>query len=367
MTDPAPGTTISSTSCATKTVQLYDPITGAIVPGNKYATTPTWNAQALALQKYLPAINPAVDPNGCGTVTYAIPSQVYDKQLVTRMDYTINKKNHLYGRYLLDGYQAPSFFSPTNILLATPAPGNYERVQTATIGEDFTINSRTVNSAHATVTRRVDVRSSAPGINACTLGINQYCAVPTGFQSTITSKFSTYCGTCAPGHYNDNSLSFDDDVTMLVGKHQLVFGGEYVRNQLNIVGAYQSNGNFTFSGIWSGSAAGNGSGGDADLDLLEGAMSSYSQSKQQSLCPRHLPCQQKGHTGCGHPLGTNLYAGGLFQPWQHLQLQCVPCGYDQLGISHCTGGFVFLRRPRCQPPIHPELTLAVLPELRPIC
>jgi hypothetical protein len=281
VTDPPPGTTITGTSCATKTVQLYDPITGAAVPGNKYATTPTWNAAALALQKYLPAINPAVDPNNCGTVTYAIPSQLYDKQLVTRMDFTINPKNHLYGRYLLDGYQAPSFFSPTNILLATPAPGNYERVQTATIGEDWTLNQHTVNSAHVTVTRRVDIRSSAPGINACTLGINQYCAVPTGFQSTVTSKFSTYCGTCAPGHYNDNSLSFDDDVTMLVGKHQLVFGGEYVRNQLNIVGAYQSNGNFTFSGIWSGSAAGNGSGGDADLDLLEGAMSSYAQSKQQ--------------------------------------------------------------------------------------
>jgi hypothetical protein len=281
VTDPAPGTVITGTSCATKTVQLYDPITGAAVPGNKYATTPTWNAAALALQKYLPAINPAVDPNNCGTVTYAIPSETFDKQLVTRMDFTVNPKNHLYGRYLLDGYQAPSFFSPTNILLATPAPGNYERVQTATVGEDWTLSQHTVNSAHATVTRRVDVRSSAPGINACTLGINQYCAVPTGFQSTVTSKFSTYCGTCAPGHYNDNSLSFDDDVTMLVGKHQLVFGGEYVRNQLNIVGAYQSNGNFTFSGIWSGSAAGNGSGGDADLDLLEGAMSAYSQSKQQ--------------------------------------------------------------------------------------
>jgi hypothetical protein len=282
VTDPPPGTVINTaTSCQTKTVQLYDPLTGALVPGNKYATTPKWNAQALALQKYLPVIAANNDPNNCGVVSYAIPSQIFDKQLITRADYTINGKNHLYGRYLLDGYQAPSFFSPTNILLATPAPGNYERVQTATIGEDWTINSATVNSAHVTVTRRVDVRSSAPGINACTLGINQYCAVPTGFQSVITGKFSTYCGTCAPGHYNDNSLAFSDDVTMIRGKHQIVFGGEYVRNQLNIVGAYQSNGVFNFTGIYSGSAAGNASAGDADLDFLEGAMSSYSQSKQQ--------------------------------------------------------------------------------------
>jgi len=282
VTDPAPGTTINTaTSCATKTAQLYDPLTGALIPGNKYATTPTWNASALALQKYLPAISANNDPNNCGIVSYAIPSQTFDKQLITRADYAINARHHLYGRYLLDGYQAPSFFSKTNILLATPAPGNYERVQTATIGEDWTISSSTVNSAHVTVTRRVDLRASAPGINACTLGINQYCAVATGFQSTITGKFSTYCGTCAPGHYNDNSLSFSDDVTMIRGKHQIVFGGEYVRNQLNIVGAYQSNGVFTFSGIYSGTATGTGAAGDADLDLLEGAMSSYSQSKQQ--------------------------------------------------------------------------------------
>ncbi len=264
-----------------KFLQLYDPLTGALIPGDKYAVTPTWNAQALALQKYLPAIVPSVDPNNCGNVNVIVPSKIFDKQLVTRVDYTINQKNHLYGRYLLDGYQAPSFFSATDILLATPAPGNYERVQTGTIGEDYAISSSTVNSAHVTVTRRVDVRSSAPGINACTIGVNIFCAVPTGLQTTITGKFSTYCGTCAPGHYNDNSLSFADDVTMVRGKHQLVFGGEYVRNQLNIVGAYESNGTFTFSGIYSGSATGTASAGDGDLDFLEGAMSAFQQSKQQ--------------------------------------------------------------------------------------
>ncbi len=265
-----------------KTLALFDPITGAKLVGNKYASTPVWNAQALALQKYLPAIDPGNDPNGCGIVSYAIPSQKFDKQFITRMDYKIGSKHNLYGRYLLDGYQAPSFFSKTNILLATPAPGNYQRVQTATIGENWTINSKTVNSAHVTVTRRYNLRSSAPGINACTLGVQIYCAVDTGFQSTVTGKFSTYCGTCAPGHYNDNSLSFLDDVTMIRGKHNIVFGGEIVRNQLNIVGAFQSNGNFSFSGTYSGNGPAGGSlAGDANLDLLAGVQNSFSQSKQQ--------------------------------------------------------------------------------------
>ncbi len=298
VTDPAASTAgvavgskdTTAGACNTTYTQLYDPITGGLLVGNKYGPgsvplstlTANENPAVLKLLAYLPTINPAVDTNNCGLVQYAIPSQIFDKEFVTREDYAISAKNHLYGRYFLDGYQAPSFFSTTNILLATPAPGNYERVQSGTIGEDYTISSRMVNSAHITVLRRVDLRQSAPGINACSLGINIFCAVSTGFQTSVTGKFNTYCGTCAPGHYNDNSLSIADDVTLVVGKHQIVFGGEYVRNQLNIVGAYESNGNWTVSGTYSGNGPAGGSlVGDADLDLLEGATSAFQQSKQQ--------------------------------------------------------------------------------------
>jgi hypothetical protein len=280
VTDPAPGTTITGTSCATKTIQLLDPITGAVIPGNKYATTPTWSSQALKLQKYLPA---TTDP--CGLVSYSIPSQVNDKQFITRVDYTINAKHSLYGRYFLDGYQAPAFFSPTNILITTSA-GNVQRMQSFTLGENWTLSSTMVNSFHATVLRRLNQRGPAPGINACTIGITLYCALPTGLQITVGSNgthgFAAYCGTCAPGHFNDNTFAFSDDITMVKGKHQLIFGGEYARNQLNIVGAYQSNGNFTFNGQYSGSGAGGGTTiGDANLDFLTGAMSGFQQSKQQ--------------------------------------------------------------------------------------
>ncbi len=69
---------------------------------------------------------------------------------------------------------------------------------------------------------------------------------------------------------------------MIRGKHNINFGGEWVQNQLNIVGAYQSNGVFTFSGVYSFNGPGGGTtAGDANLDFLEGAMSGFSQSKQQ--------------------------------------------------------------------------------------
>ena len=269
-----------------KFVQLKDPLTGTTVPGDIYATTPAWNAQALALEKYLPAINPAYDTGNCGDVSYSIPSQVSDNQFVTRVDYAINQKNNLYGRYLLDGYQAPAFFSPTNILITTQS-GNIERTQSFTLGEAYTISSNLVNSAHATVLRRVNNRGyNAADINAATLGVNMYQAIPNGLQIT-EGKFTIGGGTNSLSHFNDNTLALDDDVTWVHGKHQIIFGGEWVQNELNIGNGYESNGTFTFNGEYSGSGPAGGTViGDQNLDFLEGTLSAFQQSKQEQNAMR---------------------------------------------------------------------------------
>jgi hypothetical protein len=262
-----------------KAVQLLNPLTGAVLSNNQINPS-IFTASALALQKYLPA---TTDP--CGLVTYAIPSETAENQFVGRVDWTINAKNSFYGRYLLDGYQAPAFYSPTNLLITTQA-GNTERVQGLTLGETYVITSNMVNSFHATATRRVNVRGPAgTGISPATIGLNMYTAVPIGLEITLTNKWSSYCGTCAPAHFNDNIFSFADDVNWVRGRHQIGFGGEYVRTQLNISNVYESNGNFTFTGIYSqkgpnGSSTG-GTGADANLDFLTGALNTFQQSKSQ--------------------------------------------------------------------------------------
>jgi hypothetical protein len=265
-----------------KFLQLVDPLTGAKLDNDKYPSPPAYNQQSLNLMKYLPAINPAVDTQNCGLVSYAIPSQISDNQFVTRVDYTINPNNNLYGRYFIDGYQAPAFFSPTNILITTQS-GNLQRVQSFTLGWAYTISPRMVNTAHATLLRRRNNRGYAGNdINAATLGVNLYQAVPNGLQLAATNKFTIGGGTNSVSHFNDNSLALADDITMLRGKHQFVFGGEYVWNQLNISNAFQSNGNFTFGGIYSANGPNGGTAvGDANLDFLMGAMSAFQQSKMQ--------------------------------------------------------------------------------------
>jgi hypothetical protein len=277
---PGPGNTTPCTS-SKKPIQLVDPLTGATLVGNMYSSAPTFNPQALKLYSYLPRPNPGFDVNNCGNVTYAIPSRVSDNEFVTRVDYTISPKNNLYGRYFIDGYQAPAFFSPTNILITTQS-GNTERTQSFTLGEVWTLSPNSVNQAHGTILRRSNVRGyAASDINASTLGIQLYQAIPNGLQIS-EGKFTIGGGTNSLSHFNDNALAIDDDFTLVRGKHQIVLGGEWVQNELNIVNGYESNGIFTFNGEYSGSGPNGGSTiGDQNLDFLQGTLSAFQQSKQQ--------------------------------------------------------------------------------------
>jgi hypothetical protein len=301
-----------------KMVQLVDPLTGVKLAGDKYATPPVFNAQALALMKYLPAINPAVDTQGCGLVSYSIPYQLTDNEFVTRVDWFFNPKHNLYGRYFVDGYQFPAYFSPANILITTQS-GNIQRVQTFTIGDAYSFSPNLVNSAHGTVLRRVNNRGYAPSdINAATLGVNLYQAVPNGLQIT-EGKFTIGGGTNSVSHFNDNTLALGDDLTWVRGRHQMVFGGEWVQNQLNIGNAYESNGIFTFNGEYSGSGPAGGTViGDQNLDFLQGTLSAFQQSKQQQNALRgpipSLYAQDTYHATKRLTLVAGLRWGPNFMP-----------------------------------------------------
>jgi Carboxypeptidase regulatory-like domain len=293
ITDPPPGA--GADSCGSPQ-QLYDPLTGAAIPGNVYPTAPSYNAQALALNKYLPssATSPdvsAYDPN-CGTVKFSIPTEFYDNQFVTRVDWTITPKNNFYARYFIDGYQAPSFFSKENVLITFQAPGNYERVQTATAALATTFAPSLINNFHASATKRIDNRASAPGINGDSLGITMYNQVPSNLQVAVSTTgknhgWNAYCGTCSPGFFNVSNESISDDLTWLHGAHQWVVGGEFVRVQFNEVAAYEADGLFDFNGEFSGGGpAGGNVFGDANLDFLWGAMNEFQQSKEDQLAMR---------------------------------------------------------------------------------
>ena len=309
--------------------QLLNPITGAVLP-NDVINPSYFNASAKAILQYLPPAE-----NACGIVHYTIPTFQTENQFITRIDSTLTPKHSLYGRYFLDGYVTPALYSPTDILI-TANPGNTERAQTLTIGETWTASSRLVNSIHVTGTRRTNTRGPAgEGVNAASFGINVYQPLSIGFREQ-GAGFNAYCSTCATGVFNVNSYSVIDEVNLVLGKHQIVFGGEYIRAQLNVNNSFSENGIFNFSNVFSqyGPAQAiknvsgttiNGTpatqGGQSLLDFLTGSMTSYAQSKPQQNAMRapipSLYVQDTYHVSPRVVMTAGVRWSGEFTPYDY--------------------------------------------------
>ena len=247
---------------------VKDPTTGLPLPNNKINPA-RFDPAALALAKYLPQTS---DP--CGKVAYGIPIQSNESQYVGRVDWNINTKHVLYGRYLLDGYTLAAFFDPHDILV-TSVSGNVERAQTFVLGDTYTLNPSTVNSFHFTLGRRRDDRGpNTSGVNAAALGVkNIYQGTNDFLQVAVNNGgFAVGCGTCALGSFNITSFQEADDVDILRGKHQIAFGVDVIKTQDNQNNHYQDDGVYNFDGRYSN---------DPLLDFLTGNMNSFSQSFPQ--------------------------------------------------------------------------------------
>ena len=314
----------SNSLCVKTPQQLLNPITGAVLP-NDVINPSFFDKSAMNMLKYLP---PPADV--CGNVSFTIPVFQTENQYITREDWTINQKHSLYGRYFRDDYVTPALWSPTNILL-TANPGNTEVAQTLTLGETWAINSTFVNTFHVTGTRRTNARGpAAQGINAASLGSTVYQPYAIGLREQ-GAGFTTYCSTCALGTFNVNSWSIIDDVNKVIGKHQIIFGGEYIRAQLNVNNSFSSNGIFNFSNSFSlkGPAQnltytppiGFVAQGFSLLDYMTGSMTSYAQSKPQQNAMRapipSLYIQDTYHATPRLTLTVGLRWSGQFTPYDY--------------------------------------------------
>jgi hypothetical protein len=247
---------------------INDPTTGQPLPNGQISPS-RFDPVALSLAKYLPQ---TADP--CGKVLYGIPIQSNESQYVGRVDWIINSKHTLYGRYFLDNYTLAAFFNPHDILV-TSTSGNVERAQTFVLGETYTVSPNIVNSAHFTFGRRSDDRGpNTSGVNVAALGAtNVYQGTNDFLQVAVNNGgFTVGCGTCALGRFPVTSFQGADDVDILRGKHQIAFGVDLIRTRDVQENHYQDDGVYNFSGQYSN---------DPLLDFLMGKMNSFSQSGAQ--------------------------------------------------------------------------------------
>lgn len=235
--------TIESAQCQSshKAVTLINPATGQPFANNFISPT-LFNQQALNLLKYIP-----VSSNPCGEEIYSVPAPNNEDQYIGRADWTISPKQSFYGRYFILGYNAPVAFNGTN-LLPTSQNALHQRSQALVLSHTYSISAATVNNVIASWTRLRDNRGPAPNLpNLAQLGVNAFQLSP-DFLDVSVSNYFHVCNCGAPGDFNRNAVQFSDDVDTIHGKHQIIFGGEWIHNQFNEYNIFEGDGSFSFNG-----------------------------------------------------------------------------------------------------------------------
>lgn len=266
---------IDSAGCVSSGARaLKDPASGQPFPNNQIPVS-RFNPQAVNLiTKYIPISN---DP--CGRITYGIPTTGDEEQFIGRIDWIHTSKHSLYGRYFLAQYKNPPVFDGKNALTTT-APGNWERAQTITLGDTFTSSGATLNTFHATFSRRRDIRDVASNnINPKDVGLNVFAPLPNFLQVSVSNYWTIGCGTCAAGHFNTNSWQFADDVDVIRGRHQMAFGVDFLRDQFNFINGWMENGLWSFGSF-------TGDTGDTLANYMLGLPSDFQQSGVLQMATR---------------------------------------------------------------------------------
>src|SRR6185312_15818872 len=264
---------LESSGCVTGGRTLNAPFVGNKINPTQFDPA----AVKLASAGYVP-----ISSDPCGLLNYTIPTIDNEDEIVGRMDYVLNQKHSLYGRYLIDDFRSPAPFSATNLLL-TATPGNLERAQSFTLGDNYAFTSTLMNAFHFPFTRRRDNRGVDPSdINPTTLGSNMFVAIPNFLLMSVSSYFNIGCGTCAPGFFNVNTWTGADDVDWIRGRHHFAFGALAIRTQNNTLTGFDENGTFSFNGGFTK---------DSLADLLLGRYSGsgglgFTQSRAQKVAYR---------------------------------------------------------------------------------
>jgi Carboxypeptidase regulatory-like domain/TonB dependent receptor-like, beta-barrel len=193
-----------------------------------------------------------------------------ENQFMTKVEY--NRRGHqISGRYFFTDYDRPAVIPDNNILAASSA-GNAVRVQNVSVNHTFSIRpTLLLNSTFGFNRQRGGSLSSGPfsypdaGVRISSAAESALEAPPELVMS-VTGAFSI--NTNHLGDFDRGDFTIREDLTAVLGSHEMHFGGEAVRLSNHITNTFRMDGNFTFNGQLSG---------DGLADFLLGRASSFVQ------------------------------------------------------------------------------------------
>ena len=242
-----------------------------------------------AAQAILPLIPVGTNdvPGGASFVANTTLPTTWREELV-RVDHNINDRNRLTFRYIHDSWNT---VEGTTIWTGSSFP----TVQTAFNGPGVSMVARLTSNLSSTLlnefvasytTDHISFQSQGAFARPASLSSSMGQIFNNGFGGklpAITLSGGIYDGiyedpdgVWPEGPYNSNpTYTYRDNMTKIIGRHNLQFGAYFVAAQKNELSSVQVNGSLTFD---TGSSL---STGNAFADMLLGNISSYSQGSNQ--------------------------------------------------------------------------------------
>jgi hypothetical protein len=235
-------TAIAAPSCSGRQITL----SAAAGFVNNRIDPARFNPVALNILRHIP-----VSSDPCGRLQYGIPNNSSEHQSLSRADYTVNTSQSVFGRYLYAVYDNPATYDGTNALTLSRT-GQNNQVHSLVAGHNWLVSSTMVNALHVTWNKTLNDRPLPLFFSPTDVGSSVIGAVPGFMGLTVTNGFNFGTGGTNPGYFNSNGFQIADDLDWILGKHQVSFGGNWIRTRIETVNNRPSNGQFTFNGQTTG-------------------------------------------------------------------------------------------------------------------
>ena len=262
----------------------HDPVTGLPFPGNQVPIDTTGTANALLA--LIPS--PTADIPGAAIFNSNSTQPTTWREELFRIDHNINDKNRLTFRYIHDSWFT---IEPTTIWTGSAFP----TVQTAFNGPGVSMVARLTSNISPTLLNEFVASYTTDHISFKSQGAY---AAPAGFGMGYLYNngaggklpainigagaaygggfYEDPDGIWPEGPYNSNpTYTYRDNLTKIVGRHNLQFGAYFVAAQKNELSSVQVNGSLNFD------PSSPISSGNAFADLLMGNIASFSQGSNQ--------------------------------------------------------------------------------------
>lgn len=205
---------------------------------------------SLAVAQHLPT---STDP--CGRIIFGPRTVSNEHQGLGRMDYQLNAKHSLFGRYLVTSYyQPPPVSLPGANALDATGGGHDQLATSVTVGETWLISSNTVNLFRAAFDRTASHTLGGAFFSGCDVGVDMYCYVPHETTLSVTGEFTVGGPLSVNAILSPTTYQIGDDVTLVRGSHQFAFGWNQYQYRSTTVGGVYSQGTFSFTGVGTGNA-----------------------------------------------------------------------------------------------------------------